>query len=386
MSVMSADDEAGKAARTFMGEASGTDLAGYEAQLASTRMFYSAADAVAFTNSDGNSRQTMQAVAEFSFDHGLLGEGAPDASFIGIETPAGVFGNDGQHQADLRPDLHAARRGRPAVDPGPETARAGPGASHQSRAVRPAADRVLALAPFRRALCVVYLLASEARLAENPDDKLLPSFATMADAVQRMAFEPSRRTGEYLLWADTAASLTRLALGVAISAAVGLMFGLAGGRPAAGARDAVAAVHRDLPRAAASRAAGTVHRLRTRRGVQGGADRDRDHADHHPRPRTPNARATPRAARQGADARRLDLADHRSHRAAAVVAAAHRGHTARPGCRVAVPDRRRGSRLYRRARLPHLPRAPLPLDGRDPALRRMDHAARLRARLATAPS
>ena len=93
MSTMSADSAAGKAAREFMGKASGTDLAGYEAQLASTKMFYTPAEAVTFTNS-AQLKTTMKYVAEFSFKHGLLGEGAPDAGFIGIETPSGVFGSD----------------------------------------------------------------------------------------------------------------------------------------------------------------------------------------------------------------------------------------------------------------------------------------------------
>ena len=31
----------------------------------------------------------MANVAAFSFEHGLLGEGAPDAGFIGIELPGG---------------------------------------------------------------------------------------------------------------------------------------------------------------------------------------------------------------------------------------------------------------------------------------------------------
>ena len=31
----------------------------------------------------------MKHVAQFSFDHGLLGEGAPDAGFIGIAFPDG---------------------------------------------------------------------------------------------------------------------------------------------------------------------------------------------------------------------------------------------------------------------------------------------------------
>ena len=92
MAIMSEGAQA-TAAKTFMAEASGTDLSGYEAQLDSTKMFYSAADAVALTNSP-KMVDTMKAVAEFSFAHGLLGEGAPDAGFIGIETPAGVYGDE----------------------------------------------------------------------------------------------------------------------------------------------------------------------------------------------------------------------------------------------------------------------------------------------------
>ena len=75
-------------------------------------------------------------------------------------------------------------------------------------------------------LLAVYLSASHARLAENPNDKLLPSFASFGEAVQRMAIEPSQRSGEILLWADTGASLKRLALGVGISALTGLVFGV----------------------------------------------------------------------------------------------------------------------------------------------------------------
>ncbi len=88
MSVMSKDDAAGKEARTAMGKASGTDLAGYDAQLASTRMFYKAADAVTFATGSALPK-TMEHVAKFSFDHGLLGEGAPDAGFVGIAFPDG---------------------------------------------------------------------------------------------------------------------------------------------------------------------------------------------------------------------------------------------------------------------------------------------------------
>ena len=78
-------------------------------------------------------------------------------------------------------------------------------------------------------LLVLYLVASDARLAINPADKLLPSFASMQEAMTRMAFEPSKRTGEYLLWTDTFSSLKRLGLGMLIAAIVGLVIGVATG-------------------------------------------------------------------------------------------------------------------------------------------------------------
>lgn len=92
MGLMSAENKEGAAVREWLGKASGTDLKGYEAQLASTEMFYTPESALKLTN-DEALLSTMGKVAEFSFDHGLLGEGAPDAKFIGIETPAGVFGD-----------------------------------------------------------------------------------------------------------------------------------------------------------------------------------------------------------------------------------------------------------------------------------------------------
>jgi len=92
MAAMKEGSKKAKSARTFMAKASGTDLKGYEAQLATTEMFYDAKDAVSFTGSP-KLKTTMQYVAEFSFAHGLLGDGAPDAGFIGIETPAGTYGS-----------------------------------------------------------------------------------------------------------------------------------------------------------------------------------------------------------------------------------------------------------------------------------------------------
>lgn len=82
-----------KSVRMEMAESSGTDLAGYDSQLSTTRMFYTAKEGLEFVNSEGI-KETMENVATFSFDHGLLGDGASDAGFIGIEFPDGsVFGS-----------------------------------------------------------------------------------------------------------------------------------------------------------------------------------------------------------------------------------------------------------------------------------------------------
>lgn len=87
---------------------------------------------------------------------------------------------------------------------------------------------ILGIIPFVFCL-VVYLGASNARLAENPNDKLLPSFASFADAIDRFAFTEDRRTGEYLLWQDTSSSLWRLALGIGVSALLALVLGILNG-------------------------------------------------------------------------------------------------------------------------------------------------------------
>ncbi len=92
MALMAKDDAAGRAAKTAMAKASGTDLAGFEAQLKTTKMFYTPTEAVEFTQSSALPA-TMGKVAEFSFAHGLLGEGAPNAEFIGVETAAGIVGD-----------------------------------------------------------------------------------------------------------------------------------------------------------------------------------------------------------------------------------------------------------------------------------------------------
>lgn len=86
----------------------------------------------------------------------------------------------------------------------------------------------LGLLPFV-IVVLVYMAASAARLADNPSDPLLPSIGAMADNFQRLATEESRRTGDIVLWVDTQASLYRLALGVLISALLGLVVGMVNG-------------------------------------------------------------------------------------------------------------------------------------------------------------
>ena len=83
----------------------------------------------------------------------------------------------------------------------------------------------LAAIPFVLALSV-YFSASSKRLAENPQDKILPSISQMADAVHRTALQEDRRSGEYIFWSDTFASLKRIAIGVGLAASMGLFYRL----------------------------------------------------------------------------------------------------------------------------------------------------------------
>jgi NitT/TauT family transport system permease protein len=94
---------------------------------------------------------------------------------------------------------------------------------------------ILAMLPFIL-IAIIYVIGSAERRAANPDDKLLPPISEMAATSKRLIAEPDRRSGDYVLWADTAASLQRLALGLGISALAGLTLGVAIGLlPVAGA-------------------------------------------------------------------------------------------------------------------------------------------------------
>ncbi|MFC0238913.1 putative urea ABC transporter substrate-binding protein [Rhodopseudomonas telluris] len=84
ISKMQAAGAEGKAAKEAMAKASGTDLAGFDSQLASTKLFDKAADAEAFTKS-ATVGATMDRVRKFLFEKDLLGKGAKSADAVGIE-------------------------------------------------------------------------------------------------------------------------------------------------------------------------------------------------------------------------------------------------------------------------------------------------------------
>lgn len=93
MDTMNAKTAASTAALEYMAKASGTDLAGFKSQLATTKLFYTPKETLAFAASK-DLPTTMRKVADFSFAHGLLGEGAKDASAVGMSFAGGVTEGD----------------------------------------------------------------------------------------------------------------------------------------------------------------------------------------------------------------------------------------------------------------------------------------------------
>jgi NitT/TauT family transport system permease protein len=75
------------------------------------------------------------------------------------------------------------------------------------------------------AAALLYLMASQARHAENPRDKLLPTSTAMVEAVQLMA-RVDPLTGHAPLVVDTLASLERIGLALVIATALSLVLGL----------------------------------------------------------------------------------------------------------------------------------------------------------------
>ena len=102
LAVMFKNDAAGQAAQTAMAKASGTDLAGFARQLATTHLFTTPAGAYAFVTADGVIK-SMDSVRKFSFEHGILGQGASSADAVGIQFPAGKVLGD-SHNLKMRFD------------------------------------------------------------------------------------------------------------------------------------------------------------------------------------------------------------------------------------------------------------------------------------------
>lgn len=93
LAVMSKGDAKAKAAKEVMAKLSGTDLAGYDAQLKATKLFYTPKDIVAFVTAP-TMVSGMDKVRKFSFDKGLLGEGATSVDAVGMTFPGGkTLGN-----------------------------------------------------------------------------------------------------------------------------------------------------------------------------------------------------------------------------------------------------------------------------------------------------
>jgi NitT/TauT family transport system permease protein len=97
--------------------------------------------------------------------------------------------------------------------------------SPAERKITPWARLSLGALPFVL-LVAVYAIGSNVRRSANPADKLLPSLDTMAQSFWRMASEPDQRSGELLLWSNTAVSLARLGGGILIAASIAVSLGV----------------------------------------------------------------------------------------------------------------------------------------------------------------
>lgn len=93
MEIIFGDDEAAQEAKEFMAEAAGTNVESLQAQLDATYLFPTPEAKLAYLTTE-QLTESMDFVRRFSFQHGLLGEGARTPDAVGIEMPDGsVLGN-----------------------------------------------------------------------------------------------------------------------------------------------------------------------------------------------------------------------------------------------------------------------------------------------------
>ncbi|WP_447529099.1 putative urea ABC transporter substrate-binding protein [Vreelandella sp. TE19] len=100
--IMEIIEDGDEQALGIMADAAGTDIEGYREQLAATYLYTDPAEAIELMESP-ELLENMERVAEFSFEHGLLGEMAPGPDIIGIETPSGIFGDEANVQLRFDP-------------------------------------------------------------------------------------------------------------------------------------------------------------------------------------------------------------------------------------------------------------------------------------------
>lgn len=96
LKLMFGKDAVANAAQTAMAKASGTDLAGFTSQLATTHMFVTPSEALAYMSSDAVVK-TMDLVRHFSFEHSLLGQGASTVDVVGLQFPGNKLLGDAKN-------------------------------------------------------------------------------------------------------------------------------------------------------------------------------------------------------------------------------------------------------------------------------------------------
>jgi NitT/TauT family transport system substrate-binding protein len=93
MKVMTDKGKSGNDAIAYMAKFSGATVPEFKAQLATTSMFYGAAEAAAFA-SGPEAKKTMDQIRTFTFAKGLFGKGAKSKDFVGISFPDGTVLGD----------------------------------------------------------------------------------------------------------------------------------------------------------------------------------------------------------------------------------------------------------------------------------------------------
>ncbi|MGA0531676.1 ABC transporter permease [Hansschlegelia sp. KR7-227] len=83
----------------------------------------------------------------------------------------------------------------------------------------------LGAAPFA-VILLAYLVASDARLAIDASDKLMPGFASFYTQMHRLITRVDPVAGQPLFWFDTWLSLARLLTGIGVSALIGIVCGV----------------------------------------------------------------------------------------------------------------------------------------------------------------